>query len=126
MRLSEVWGNAPCFAAATRFVLKGQHRTALWNPFRVRIQTGYQPGAAFIRIRGFSCPRLICASLSGSVAALTSSIDANTFTAQMSARTSLVDEPEESVFQAQIHAGVTPCCTVIAVQHPMRFVLQQA
>jgi len=49
----------------------------LWNPFRVRVQTGYQHGAAFIRIRGFSCPRLICASLSGSVAALTSSINAN-------------------------------------------------
>ena len=28
-----------------------------------------EPGAAFIRIRGFSCPRLICASLSGSITA---------------------------------------------------------
>jgi len=64
--------------AATRFALKGQHTPALWNPFRVRVRTGYQPGAALIRIRGFSCPRLICASLSGSVAALTSSINANT------------------------------------------------
>jgi len=79
--------------AATRFVRKGQHRPALWNPFRVRVRTGYQPGAAFIRIRGFSCPRLICASLSGSVAALTSSINANTFDPQMSPRTSFVDEP---------------------------------
>ena len=79
--------------AATRFALKGQHRPALWNPFRVRVQTGYQPGAAFIHIRGFSCPRLMCASLSGSVAALTSSINANTFNPQMSPRTSFVDEP---------------------------------
>ena len=79
--------------AATRFALKGQHRPALCNPFRVRVQTGYQPEAAFIRIRGFTCPRLICASLSGSVAALTSSINANTFNAQMSPRTSFVDEP---------------------------------
>ena len=53
----------------------------------------YQPGAAFIRIRGFSCPRLICASLSGSVAALTWSINANTFNTQMAPRTSFVDEP---------------------------------
>ncbi len=51
-------------------------------------------GAAFTRIRGFSCPRLICASLSGSVAALTSSINANTFNAQRSPRTSFVDEPQ--------------------------------
>ena len=79
--------------AATRVALKGQHRPALWNPFRVRVQTGYQPGAAFIRIRGFSCPSLICASLSGSVAALTSSINANILNAQMSPRTSFVDEP---------------------------------
>jgi len=28
-----------------------------------------EPGAAFIRIRGFSCPRLICTSLSGSITA---------------------------------------------------------
>jgi len=79
--------------AATRFGRKGQYRPALWNPVRVRVQMGYQPGAAFIRIRGFSCPRLICASLSGSVAARTSSINANTLNAQMSPRTSFVDEP---------------------------------
>jgi len=72
-----------------------QHRPALWNPFRVRVQTGYQPGAAFIRIGGFSCPRLIYASLSGSVAALTSSINANTFSAQMLPRSSFVDEPND-------------------------------
>jgi|GEM_PF-3628574 len=94
--------------AATRFALKEQHRPALRNPFRVRVRTGYQPGAAFIRIRGFSCPRLrcaslsgsvahhshkshkshrpprlICASLSGSIAALTSSINANTLNARV-------------------------------------------
>ena len=38
--------------------------------FRLKavLQTS-EPGAAFIRIRGFSCPRLICASLSGSITA---------------------------------------------------------
>ena len=56
---------------ATHFALKGQRRPALRNPVRVRVQTVHQPGAAFIRIRGFSCPRLICASLSGSIAAPT-------------------------------------------------------
>jgi len=87
------WAAPQVSAAATRFALKWQHRPALWNPFRVRVQTGYQPRAAFIRIRGCSCPRLICASLSDSVAALTSSINANTLNAQMSPRTSFVDEP---------------------------------
>ncbi len=50
-----------------RFALKGRHKIALWNPFRVRVRMVREPGAAFIRIRGFSCPRLICASLSGSI-----------------------------------------------------------
>jgi|GEM_PF-6926318 len=107
---------------------KDNVRPALWNPFRVRVQTGYQPGAAFIRIRGFSCPRLLCASLSGSVAhnshkshkshrpprlisaslsgsvaALTSSINANTLNAQMSPRTSFVDRVENAL-QVLFHA----------------------
>ena len=62
-------GNAPGFSAALRFALKGLHKTVLWNPFRVRVRAVREPGAAFIRIRGFSCPRLISASLSGSITA---------------------------------------------------------
>jgi len=101
-------GNAPGFHGSNTFCPERQHRPALWNPFRVRVPTGHQPGAAFIRIRGFSCPRLrcaslsgsvahhshkshkshrpprlICASLSGSIAALTSSINANTLNARV-------------------------------------------
>jgi len=90
---SQPGSTAQVSTAATRFALKGKHRPALRNPFRVRVQTGYQPGAAFIRIRGFTCPRLTCVSLSGSVAVLTSSINANTFNTQTSPRTSFVDEP---------------------------------
>ena len=61
---------------AMRFALEGLHQTALWNPFRVRVRMVREPGAAFIRIRRFSCPRLISASLSGSI---TASIKYNSF-----------------------------------------------
>ena len=83
-------GNALGFSAAMRFALKGQHKTALWNPFRVRVRMVSQPGAAFIRIRGFSCPRLICASLSGSIKA---SIKYNSFVVRARPRTSFREEP---------------------------------
>ena len=69
-------GNAPGLSAAMRFALKGRHKTVLWNPFRVRVRMVREPGAAFIRIRGFFCPRLICTSLSGSI---TASIKYNSF-----------------------------------------------
>jgi len=49
-----------------------------------------QPGAAFIRIRGFSCPRLICASLSGSI---TASIKYYSFVVWGRPRTSFREEP---------------------------------
>ena len=103
--------------AATRFALKGQHRPALWNPFRVRVRTGYQPGAAFIHIRGFSWPRLICASLSGSVAAQTSSINANTFNAQMSPRTSFVNEPKKRTPDRPYNTVALWPSTIITPQH---------
>ncbi len=72
------------------FALKGLHKTALWNPFRVRVRMVRQPGAAFIRIRGFSCPRLICASLSGSI---TASIKYNSFVVRGRPCTSFRAEP---------------------------------
>ena len=59
-------GATPHVSSATlHFALKGRYNRELWNPFRVRARTKQQPGAAFIRNRGFSCPRLICGSLSG-------------------------------------------------------------
>ena len=79
-------GQRQVSTAPTHFALKGQRRRALRNPVRVHVQTEHQPGAAFIRIRGFSCPRLICASLSGSIAAPGSSINANAFSAKVSLR----------------------------------------
>ena len=45
------WGIALVSTAVPRFTLKGPRRPARWNPFRVRVETGHQPGAAFIRIR---------------------------------------------------------------------------
>ena len=72
-------------SAAMRFALKGLHKTALWNPFRVRVRMLREPGAAFIHIRGFSCPRLICTCLSGSI---TASIKDNSFVVRAQPRTS--------------------------------------
>ena len=83
-------GNAPGFSAAMRFALKGLHKTVLWNPFRVRVRMVRKPGAAFIRIRGFSCLRLICTSHSGSITAF---IKYNTFVVWGRPRTSFRGEP---------------------------------
>jgi len=79
------------FSAAMRFALKGLHKTELWNPFRVRVRTVRELGAAFIRIRGFSCPRLICTSLSGSI---TASIKYNSFVVWGRPHTSFRAAPE--------------------------------
>jgi len=54
--------------ASKHFALKGQGRPALRNPVRVRVQRERQPGAAFIRIRRFTCPRLICRAPLGRIA----------------------------------------------------------
>ncbi len=85
-------GATPQVLSATmRFALKGRDKTALWNPFRVRVRMVREPGAAFIRIRGFSCPRLICASLSGS---FTASSKYSSFVVRARPRTSFRAEPK--------------------------------
>ena len=82
---------------AMRFALEGLHQTALWNPFRVRVRMVREPGATFIRIRGFSCPMLICASLSGSIKA---SSKYNSFVARARPRTSFREEPDFAVWRS--------------------------
>jgi len=76
------------------WILSGSSRNlgALRNPVRVHVQTEQQPGAAFIRIRGFSGPRLICQSLSGSIPAPSWWIDANELSTLVSTRTAFPAE----------------------------------
>jgi len=94
--------------AATRFAPKGQHRPALWNPFRVRVQISTW-GGVHPHLRILLPKADMRARLSGSVAALTSSINANTFNAQMSPRTSFFHEPKSGQKLTQKNRIINVC-----------------
>ena len=98
---------------AMRFALKGLHKTVLWNPFRVRVRMVREPGAAFIRIRGFSCPRLICASPSGSI---TASIKYNSFVVRGRPCTSFHAEPKKD--SRPFHSSSCDCPLSPAIDFP--------
>jgi hypothetical protein len=71
------------------------------TPNRSPIQPVQLTWAAFIHVRGFSCPRLICLSLTGSIATVSKSINRNSVSTQVSTRTRFRVKP---LFQAKKRA----------------------
>lgn len=99
---SQSWADGPGYANGWAFgpesLKNTQENTSQRNPVRVRVQTADQPGATIFRIRRFSCPRLICPSLSGSLQEARSSINANQCSAHLTARTSFRAKPNHHRF----------------------------
>jgi hypothetical protein len=68
--------------------------------------------AAFIHVRGFSCPRRICLSLTGSIATVSKSINRNSVSTQVSTRTRLrvkplfQDQKKEQHSRVHLHSSV--------------------